>query len=399
MGGFYGNITPSVGGPNITALCQALPHQQFCTMASITEPHQLRRTLRWYLLLNNPSKTTHLGTLLRCAAAYQVHQFLLVGCDKFNFRGSFGSHLFLDIVAFRSWESVGTYLRLGGDDTIDTHSSDEVQNNVIQSDTRNDDSKCSMNRDANSCRGKEEIHTGKEEKAEQCRHPITIIGILGAYGGGEEIFSPNGAEVYIDEDSNVSLVPSNAVEQLNVECNQAHHVQKDAAATSCIPSHSFPISVRLFPSEDVCFMLSKDKRGLPLSQARLCSRFVHVPHLSFDNYSSPKIQQQPSQAMPETHGTHIAHSTLIDTATTLSIVLHHYTAWVGYEERSFADNQKFVKDVRPNARRRLCRFFCEDGTTTRQQEEESIENSEEDGIESMTFWNVSGGVANQSSDY
>ena len=73
-----------------------------------------RSSPRWYLLLSNPSKTTHLGTLLRCAAAFQVHQVLLVGYDKFNCQGSFGSHLFLDIVVFPTWDSVHDYLMCGG---------------------------------------------------------------------------------------------------------------------------------------------------------------------------------------------------------------------------------------------------------------------------------------------
>ena len=385
-------------------------------MALITESHQLQQQQhpdqsnsadtdppRWYLLLSNPSKATHLGTLLRCAAAFQIRQFLLVGSDKFNCRGSFGSHLFLDIVAFRSWESVGDYLRRGGEDKIiDKSSSESDRNNSVEHDAHADHFEVHINNintgDSN-CRGKDDIHTNtsEEETVEQCRHrPITIIGILGAYGGGDEIFSPDGAEVYIGEDSYVSLVPPNAADSLNLD-----HVERAsaAAAESCIPSYSLPISARPFPSDDVCFLLSKDKRGLPLSQARLCSSFIHVPHLSFDNDPSPTMKQHPLQTIPETNGTQITHSTLLDTATTLSIVLHHYTAWAGYEERSFAENQKFVKDVKPNARRRLCRIFGEKETTTGL-DNESIQNSEEhDDIESMIFWEESGGVSSRGSDY
>ncbi|KAL7432312.1 hypothetical protein ACHAXH_002530, partial [Discostella pseudostelligera] len=353
---------------------------------------------RWYLLLSNPSKTTHLGTLLRCAAAFQVHQFLLVGCDKFNCRGSFGSHLFLDIMVFRSWEKVGEYLRLGGD-YIDINSSDDGNCDGNKNDAQDDESTCRISQDTSGdtiCRGKEDIHTSEEENVEQCRRPITIIGILGAYGGGEEIFSPDGAEVYIDEDSYVSLVPPKVVDSLNAEDNRT-----DAAA-ACLSSHSFPISARPFPSDDICFLLSKDKRGLPLSQARLCSKFIHVPHLSFDNDPSPTMQQ-PSH-MPETNandGIQISHSTLIDTATTLSIVLHHYTAWAGYEERSFAEDQKFVKDVKPNERRRLCRIFGDEGTRTmRHNDDESMNNFEEQyGRETLFYWNEADGDDSRGSDY
>ena len=386
----------------MTLITESYQLQQHSDHTIHADANRRRRTPpRWYLLQSNPSKTTHLGTLLRCAAAFQVQQFLLVGSDKFNCRGSFGSHLFLDIVAFRSWESVGDYLRRGGEDKmIDHNSSESDRNNSVENDAHDDHSMFHMNditTGDSHCRYKDDIHTSEEETVEHCRHrPITIIGILGAYGGGEEIFSSNGAEVYIDKDSYVSLVPPNVADSLNLD-----HVDRAsaAAAESCIPSYSVPISARPFPSEDVCFLLSKDKRGLPLSQARLCSSFIHVPHLSFDNDPSPTMQQHPLQSIPETNGTQITNSTLLDTATTLSIVLHHYTAWAGYEERSFAENQKFVKDVKPNARRRLCRIFGEKETTTGL-DNESIQNSEEhDDIESMIFWEESGGVSSRGSDY
>ena len=80
------------------------------------QQHQQQQQRRWYLLMDNPSKTNHLGTLLRCAAAFQCHQVLLVGYDKFNWQGSFGSHIFLDIVVFPTWDSVHEYLMRGGDD-------------------------------------------------------------------------------------------------------------------------------------------------------------------------------------------------------------------------------------------------------------------------------------------
>jgi hypothetical protein len=322
---------------------------------------------RWYLLISNPSKTTHLGTLIRCAAAFRAHQVLLVGHDKFNCQGSFGSHLFLDIVTLPSWDGVHEYLRLGDGD----YSANE------------DDSKCRP----------------KENEMSRPQNPINIIGILGAYGGGDEIFSPDGMAVYEGVDSFASLVPPE------------DGINKDA---TCLPHRSFPIHTRPF-SSDVCFLLSRDIKGLPISQARMCSGFVHVPHLSFDDDTLPTVhppekpisndgtmptQSSPSFAARTTNDppsiistTRITPSNLLDTATTLSIVLHHFTAWAGYAERTFAEDQKFVKDVKPNARRRLCRVVGQSNA-----EQAQGGDDVKDAMESMMLWKETGDAL-QSSDY
>ncbi len=77
-------------------------------------------------------------------------------------------------------------------------------------------------------------------------------------------------------------------------------------------------------------------------------------------------------------------SNLLDMTTTVSIVLHHFTAWAGFVERTVAENQKFVKDAKPNARRRLCRVVGQS---------DNNENANDDvddvmeSMESMTMWN------------
>ena len=330
---------------------------------------------RWYLLISNPSKTTHLGTLIRCAAAFRAHQLLLVGCDKFNCQGSFGSHLFLDIVTFPTWDGVREYLSLGGDDGDGDH---DIANDE-------DDSKCRP----------------EESETSRLRNPISIIGILGAYGGGDDIFSPDGMSVYEGVDSFASLVPP----------EDGQNILDNA---TCLPQRSFPIHTRPF-SSGVCFLLSRDKRGLPTSQARMCSGFVHVPHLSFDDDTFPTTVHPPREPISNdesmtTHSsstfssrttkdpsmtttTRITQSSLIDTATTLSIVLHHFTAWAGYAERTFAENQKFVKDVKPNARRRLCR---EIGQSNKEQSQ--CGGDDMDAMDSMKLWKETGDAL-QTSDY
>ena len=323
---------------------------------------------RWYLLLSNPSKTTHLGTLIRCAAAFRAHQLLLVGHDKFNCQGSFGSHLFLDIVAFPSWDGVWEYLGLGGDDNI----------------YGNDDRGHDVNDSTSLC-----------ESSRQ-RDPIDVVGILGAYGGGDEIYSPDGMAVYEGADSFASLIPPD------------HADEERGDMTTCrLPRRSYPVHTRPFTS-DVCFLLSRDTRGLPISQARLCTRFVHVPHLSFDdsillpidrppppqsNSSDDSMSTNSPTNDPPITTTRITQSTLLDTATTLSIVLHHFTAWAGYSERTFDENQKFVKDSKPNARRRLCRVVNECN-----KEQDRGGDDDKDVMDSTTLWNETCGEL-QGGDY
>ena len=286
-----------------------------------------RSSPRWYLLLSNPSKTTHLGTLLRCAAAFQVHQVLLVGYDKFNCQGSFGSHLFLDIVVFPTWDTVHDYLRCGG--------IEEVGENCNENDV-----------DTNS--GDENEISSNEPQSS-----IPIIGILGAYGGcGEDIFSPDGMAVYEDVASGyVSLVPPESTVHVGNQVDERCLPRLSIP----MPHRSFPISKRPFSCTNVCFLMSKDKRGLPISQARMCSGFVHVPHLLFDDDTTLQSKNSTPPRQTTTPQQSIVQSNLLDSPTVLSIVLHHFTAWSRCKERTFAENQKFVKDIKPNARRRLCR--------------------------------------------
>lgn len=76
---------------------------------------------------------------------------------------------------------------------------------------------------------------------------------------------------------------------------------------------SFPLDDFTFLYGNICFALSKDRQGLPLSLADLCDSFVHVPHIKSGAHNEP----------------------LLDTPSCLSILLHTYTNWAGYDERIF----------------------------------------------------------------
>lgn len=280
--------------------------------------------------MDNPSKTTHLGTLLRCAAAFRAHQVLIVGHDKFNAQGSFGSHLYLDIVAFPSWECVVDYLKRG----------------AIEDEAHHHD----KNTDAASATHQTLTYTDSSND-----NRIPIVGIAGAYGGDESIFSSDGVTVYEDDDTGFATLSAR-------DANSEEKKQTE------LPNKSYPIHDRPF-SSDVCFLLSKDKRGLPISHARLCDSFLHIPQICFD--TDDDAQLNTPERVPR-----IIQSTLLEIATIYSIVLHHFTAWANYDERSFAENQKFIKDDKSDMRRRLCRRYGENLSTSKSDvEEDSLDNN------------------------
>lgn len=250
---------------------------------------------------------------------------LIVGHDKFNAQGSFGSHLYLDIIAFPTWESVVNYLKHGGNE-------DRARQNS----------------------------TGDASSSTSSRIPI--VGIAGAYGGGESVFSPSGIPIHADSSTGFATL-----------CRPATNAQEYPIHEQ-LKQKSYPIHTRPF-SSDVCFLLSKDKRGLPIPHARLCDSFVHIPQMCLDSVDTDDVDVDVQLNMPE----RIIQSTLLETATIYSIVLHHFTAWAKYDERNFAENQKFVKDVKSDMRRRLCRRYVEDHRTNEKDAEED-ETQSDDGL-------------------
>ena len=149
----------------------------------------------------------------------------------------------------------------------------------------------------NDCAESERNETLREER------DVTIIGILGAYGGVEDVFSNAGVDVYEHSTGYVSIMPpADDVDDSCLESckgqmyDMAESGQSQAqrcsieegqqlSSTQRLPQKSLPIHTRPF-STNVCFLVSKDRRGLPISHARMCDGFVHVPHLNiFDKVS------------------------------------------------------------------------------------------------------------------
>ena len=89
-------------------------------------------------------------------------------------------------------------------------------------------------------------------------------------------------------------------------------------------SHKYPPSIPAHRRQfhgNTAFFCSKNWRGLPAEHARrMCDSFLHVPHLAATDESS--------QAM------------FLDVQSSISIILHHFTAWAQYDERE-SEGQKF----------------------------------------------------------
>lgn len=90
---------------------------------------------------------------------------------------------------------------------------------------------------------------------------------------------------------------------------------------------TLPVTTCPFRAGNLCLAVGKQVAGLPLNLARQCQSFVHVPHI----------------ALPAPSPTH-----LLDIQTCISITLHHFTQWAGYDERTYTGHKFAVK--RPVAR-------------------------------------------------
>lgn len=77
------------------------------------EPHDTRTSSKAYLVLfnDNPDKKQNFGKILRSAAAFQIHEVLIVGSSKFSTHGAHGSVKHLDIRYFESLDTLTSYLR------------------------------------------------------------------------------------------------------------------------------------------------------------------------------------------------------------------------------------------------------------------------------------------------
>jgi len=131
-----------------------------------------------------------------------------------------------------------------------------------------------------------------------------IVGLLGCLPDG---YSIQGYPVVADSDlAQVPLLADSSFAVGNTSSNAFSAHQR-----------SFPVSSRPFKEGNACFAVGKERHGLSLELARHCDTFVHVPHVN--------IAGESNNVPPA----------LLDLPSCISITLHHFTNWAGYDERTF----------------------------------------------------------------
>jgi hypothetical protein len=105
------------------------------------------------------------------------------------------------------------------------------------------------------------------------------------------------------------------------EENETHFVARQTKCdkTSSCAKRSYPIHTRPFVKGNCCFVISKNPKELNSSLGSQCDFFVHIPHVNVATENDESATG----------------SWLLDAPSCLSIALHHFTAWVQYDERGF----------------------------------------------------------------
>jgi hypothetical protein len=142
----------------------------------------------------------------------------------------------------------------------------------------------------------------------------SIVGLMGPLPGG---YDEAGAIVlpFTDESSTgVTMMRGKNVDRIDDTLND--HTQR----------RSYPVHAFSFTPGNICFVISKSRSGLPSSLFELCESYVHIAHSTFcagDDW-------------------------LLDTPSCLSILLHMYTNWANYDERTFQGHKFEVARRHPD---------------------------------------------------
>jgi hypothetical protein len=128
---------------------------------------------------------------------------------------------------------------------------------------------------------------------------------------------------------------------------------------------SRPVHLRPFrKNEDVCFLISKKAIGIPIDQGKYCDGFVHI------STSTPFVSDTED-------GVDVMYG-LIDSQTALSICLHHFAAFSGYEERDFLGQKFQVADCKRLDEEQI-RILREDRLKRKEEEAEAVDDAWEGG--------------------
>jgi len=126
---------------------------------------------------------------------------------------------------------------------------------------------------------------------------VSIVGLLGPLPGGYDT-------------SGYQVGESGELAEVIWQKERLFDETRPILSSPSFPANALPVALG-----NTCLALSKDRHGLPLRLAKQCTVFSHVPHVLIKNGDS--------------------YVPLLDTQSSLSIALHHLTARLGYDERTF----------------------------------------------------------------
>ncbi len=173
-------------------------------------------------------------------------------------------------------------------------------------------------------------------------HVTSVIGMVGdaSFSNGNDDDCREVVE-YVAVNSTTLVKPTMRVKSKEVSVDEKSSSSTEDQSYTYPISH--PIHRRPFEAGNVCFSISKRHGGLPVEQARYCDMFVHIVTDTpvYNNISGGgNLNQDTTIRTAE-----LSIGGFVDSQTCLSICLHHFSAFAGYQERDFV-GQKFQVEVR-----------------------------------------------------
>lgn len=222
------------------------------------------------LLIENPRKSTNWGPLLRCCAAFGISQIFVVGYDKCSVQGSHGASKHVELVAFPTHASAQAFLNDLGFELLGLLQGVTITNKT----SWNDSLPVVVNTSRHTHQQEQEDPPNVHAAAEQAN----------AYGSGDA----------------------------ELPCKVS------------FPLHSRPFSQR------TCLVVGKRATGLPLSLAKYCHKFVHIPHQGLD----PSESDMEDNVNDDEESFSNSYTAWLTVEACVSIVLHEFAMWAGYDKAS-----------------------------------------------------------------
>lgn len=210
------------------------------------------------ILIENPKKNCNWGPLLRCCAAFGISQIFVIGFDTCSVHGSHGASKHVELLSFPTHTQALEALRTSG------------------------------------------------------------YKLLGVLNGAANAYSTDGYQVVQEEpDISIEKKPNDGP---MVTVSRSSYHQNNYSKSNTFPK-SYPIHARPF-YQKTCLVVGRQAIGLPLTLAKLCHGFVHIPH----------------QAQLKTTNDHT--TIWLNGESCVSIIFHEFSAWAKFDDSNY-QGQKY----------------------------------------------------------